>query len=133
MNRHLASALTFTGTVAAATLAAAVMTGNALAEGPIEGSRPFAGTLSRADVRAELMGDRSQVSDARGELATVHASAPRQMTSDYTRAQARADYIAARDEVRAMTAEDGGSSHIARASARAAGSADTVVAGSTTR
>lgn len=133
MNRHLASALTFAGTVAAATLAAAVMTGNALAEGPIEGATPFVGTLSRADVRADLMSDRSQVSDSRGELATVHAGAPKQMTSDYTRAQAQADYIAARDEVRAMTAEDGGSSHIARASARAFGAADTVVAGSATR
>jgi hypothetical protein len=129
MNHHLASALTFAGTVAAATLAAAVMTGNALAQGPIEGATPFTSAASRADVRADLMSERSQVSDARGELAAVHASAP-QMTSGYSRAQARADYIAARDEVRAMTAEDGGSGHIARASARTSG---TVVAGSDAR
>jgi hypothetical protein len=129
MNHHFASALTFTGTVVAATLAAAVMTGNALAQGPIEGSAPFTSAASRADVRADLMSQGSQVSDARGELAAVQASAPQQMTSGYTRAQARADYIAARDEVRAMTAEDGGSSHIVRASR----TADTVVAGSDAR
>ena len=129
MNHHLASALAFTGTVAAATLAAAVMTGNALAQGPIESSAPFFSTTSRADVNADLMSQRSVVSDARGELA-MSATATQQVTSDYTRAQARAEYIAARDEVRAMTAEDGGSSYIARASAR---TADTVVAGSDSR
>lgn len=133
MNHHLASALAFTGTVAAATLAAAVMTGNALAQGPIESSTPFVGSLSRADVRAELMSDRSQLTDSRGELATVHASAPQPMTSGYTRAQARADYIAARDEVRAMTAEAGGSGHITHAGARAAVPADMVAAGSDAR
>ena len=132
MNHHLASALAFTGTVAAATLAAAVMTGNALAQGPIEGATPFTSSVSRADVRADLMSQRSQVSDARGELAAVQATAP-QMTSGYSRAQARADYIAARDEVRAMTAEVGDSSQIARASARAVGTGHTVIAGSDAR
>jgi len=130
MNHHLASALAFTGTVAAATLAAAVMTGNALAQGPIEGATPFTSAASRADVRADLMSQRSQVSDARGELAAVQAGAAQQTASGYSRAQARADYIAARDEVRAMTAEDGGSSHIARASTR---SAPTLVAGTDAR
>ena len=129
MNHRLASALAFTGTVAAAMLAAAVMTGNALAQGPIESTTPFTSSASRADVRADLMSQRSQVSDTRGELAAVHASAPQRLTSGYSRAQARADYIAARDEVRAMTAEDGGSSHIAGAPARSA----TVVAGSDAR
>lgn len=129
MNHHLASALTFAGTVAAATLAAAVMTGNALAEGPIESSAPFTSTLSRADVQGDLMSQRSQVTDARGELAMA-ATAPQQITSAYTRAQARDEYIAARDEVRAMTAEDGGSSYISRAAAR---TANTMVAGSDAR
>ena len=41
------------------------------------------------------------------------------VASTQTREQARADYIAARDEVRAMTAEDSGSGYLAQKAQRA--------------
>ena len=69
------------------------------------------------------------VTSAASEWA-LQRNEPRQMSSGYTRAQARADYIAAREEVRAMTAEYGGSGHFAYAPSRATG---TVVAGGATR
>jgi hypothetical protein len=46
MNRSFASALAYFGSVAAATLAAALMSGYALAEGPIAALLPFAGLLT---------------------------------------------------------------------------------------
>jgi hypothetical protein len=45
MNRSFASALAYFGSVAAATLAAALMSGYALAEGPVAALLPFAGVL----------------------------------------------------------------------------------------
>jgi hypothetical protein len=45
MNRPFASALAYFGSVAAATLAAALMSGYALADGPIAAMLPFAGVL----------------------------------------------------------------------------------------
>ena len=46
------------------------------------------------------------------------AQRARQTNSGYTRAQPRAEYIAARDEVRPMTAEHAGSGHFAHAPSR---------------
>jgi hypothetical protein len=117
MNHRLASALSFGSAVAAAMLAAAAMTGNARAEGPIGDNTPFVSSRSRADVHAELMRDRHLVTSAASEW-TGQLNAPQGLDSGYTRAQARAEYIAARDEVRAMTAEHGGSGHFAYAPVR---------------
>jgi hypothetical protein len=47
--------------------------------------------------------------------------------SSYTRAQARADYIASREQVRAMNGEDGGSTYLATAGRRLP---STLIAGS---
>jgi hypothetical protein len=127
MNHRIASAFAFTGTAALATLAAALMAGNAYAEGPILQDKPFVSSRTIAEVRAEVMRDRHLISSAGGEF-QGQAVQPQAMASGYTREQARADFIASREEVRAMTSENGGSSHYAFKPARNAG---TVLAGPT--
>lgn len=117
MDYRFASTFAYLGSVAAATLAAALMSGNALAEGPIEGSAPFVSTRSAAEVRADVLQHRAQITSYASEY-SMQQAAPLS-TSGYTREQARADYIAARDEVRAMTAEDGGSGYHAAMTKRA--------------
>lgn len=117
MDQRITSSFGFIGSVAAAALAAAVMTGNARAEGPIEQIPPITGMLTRAEVKADLMAHRNQVTSYASEFALQQDVHP-QVPSGYTRAEARADYIAAREEVRAMTAEDSGSQRIARAPVR---------------
>lgn len=112
MNQRLASALAFSATVALATLASAIMAGNAMAEGPLVDSTPFVSSRTRADVRAELMRDRNMVTSAANEW-TSQLNEPHQVASGYTREQARAEFIASREEVRAATAEHGGSGYFA--------------------
>lgn len=112
MHQRITSTLAFLGTVAAATLAAAAMSGNARAEGPIEDFRPATGALSRDQVKAELMARRQELTSYASEWKLQQHAQPQQHArlqpaSGYTRAQARAEYIAARDEVRAMTSEGG--------------------------
>ena len=119
MQQRITSTFGFIGSVVAAALAAAVMTGSARAEGPIEQTKPFVGSLSRAEVQAQVTGDRRAVTSYASEYALQH-EAPASGLSGYTREQARAAFIASREEVRAMTAEDGGSSHIARMQVRTA-------------
>lgn len=116
MNQRLTSTLSFAGTVLAATLAAAVMSSQARAEGPIGQDKPFVGTLSRAQVQAELMKHRGELSSYASEWALQQTTMP-QPTPAYTRQHARAGYLAAREQVRAMTAEHGGSGHFAHAPA----------------
>ncbi|GAB3765444.1 hypothetical protein GCM10028796_22730 [Ramlibacter monticola] len=116
MHQRITSTLAFLGTVAAATLAAAVMSGNALAEGPIEDFRPTTGALSRDQAKAELMAQRQQLTSYASEW-KLQQGATLQPASGTTRAQVRADYIAAREEVRAMNSE-GGSAAFAHLPAR---------------
>ena len=123
MNHRSASALAFGSAAVAATLAAAFMAGTAHAETYSTEIRDFVGTASRADVRAQVLGN-PEVLTASNELSTQGPpQAP--MHTGYTRREATAEYIASRDEVRAMTAEDSGSSWLARGPARAH---DTMVA-----
>ena len=112
MNHRIASFLGFAGSVAAASLAAALVTGNALAEGPIEQPAPFVGSRTRAEVQAEVLQGRAQLSSYGGEWKHQQQAAL-QASSGYTRQQAQAEYLAAREEVRAMTAEHGGSGYFA--------------------
>ena len=126
MNRHIASALTLAATTASAALLAAIGASNAYAETPTIDTTPFVSTRSRADVQAELMGNRQMVSAAASEWAMQHNQVP-QLESGYTTAQAKAQFQAARDEVSAMTSEDSGSSYFARHAART--NAGTIVAG----
>jgi hypothetical protein len=113
MNRHFASALTFASTTAAIVFAAAMASSSAYAESPLAiEATPFVSSLSRADVRAELMNQRAMITAAGGEWTQQHNQVP-QLDSGYTTAQAKAEYLAARREVMALTSEDSGSSYLA--------------------
>jgi hypothetical protein len=129
MNQRISSTLGYIGSVAAAVLAASLMSGNALAEGPIEVLPPFAGSLSRAEVQAQVVDDRGHVTSYASEW-TQQQDRSLHRISGYTRQQARADFIAARDQVHAMTAEDSGSSYVAQ---MPLSTPRTTVAGSTRR
>ncbi|MFL6694387.1 MAG: hypothetical protein ACJ8GO_15680 [Ramlibacter sp.] len=117
MNQRLASTLGFSGTVLAATLAAACMSGIAHAEYPSVDILNFVGTRTTAEVRGEVMNDRVLVSTASNE-STMQGSQSQPMRTGLTRAEVRDEYLDARDEVRAMTAEDSGSSWLAHAHAQ---------------
>lgn len=118
MQQRTTSTLAFIGLAAAATLAAALMGGSARAEGPIGDIRPTGGTRSLAEVKAELLAHRAELSSYGGEWKQQQ---PTQLPvgSGYTRAQARAGYIAEREAVRAMNAEDSGSAYLAQMRTRA--------------
>jgi len=118
MHQRTTSTLTFISTAAAAMLAATLMIGNARAEGPIEDFRPTTGARSRDAVKAEVMMNRDQLTSYGAEWMQQQHTMLQPM-SGLSREQARADYIAARDEVRAMTAEDSGSAYLAHRTARA--------------
>lgn len=107
MTSRFASNVAFAGAVAAAAIASALMAGGVRAETYSTEIRDFTGTRTRDEVRAEVQADRSLFA-ASNELSTQGQAQPA-MQSGTTRSQARADYIAARDEVRAMTSEDSGS------------------------
>jgi hypothetical protein len=119
MNRF-ASTLAYVGSVAAATLAAALMSGNALAETPTIDTTSFVSRRSRAEVQAEVLGARDQVSAAGTEWA-LQQNEGQPLMAGLSRSQVTAEYIAARDQVRAMNAEDSGSSQLALAPARFTG------------
>jgi hypothetical protein len=106
MNHRFTSTFAYVGSVALATLAAALMSGQARAEGPIEVLPPFIGSLTRAEVRADLMKHRARATSFASEWSSQQNQAVSAM-SGYTREQARSDFIAAREQVRAMTAEAG--------------------------
>ena len=107
MNHRIASALAFGCSVAAATLAATAMSSNAWADDITIDTTPFVSQRSRAEVRAEVLANRAKLSSAANEwIAQQSAPLP---TSGLTRAQAQADYIAAREEVMARNSEGGGS------------------------
>ena len=112
MNRNLASALAITTTAAAALAFAAIASGNAYADDITIDNTPFVSTKTRAEVRAELMGLPEAVRNANSEWSMQLNQTP-QPNSGYTRAQAKAEYIAARREVNALNAEDSGSFYFA--------------------
>ena len=108
--------------IASAVLFAAVA-GSALAETPTVVSEPFVSTLSRAQVQAELFAYKqagvnpwsmsyNQLSDFKSSL---------------SRRQVVADFVAAREQVAAITGEDSGSAYFAQAGRHLAG--DPVLAG----
>ncbi|RYF15080.1 MAG: DUF4148 domain-containing protein [Comamonadaceae bacterium] len=120
MNHRQSSIFAFAGTLAAAVLGAAAMTGTARAEGPLEGNAPFTSSRTRAEVQAELMQNRGQVSSYASEYA-LQRGEPVHAASGYTRSQARAEYIASRDQVQAMNSEHGGAGYFARGPMRPSG------------
>lgn len=112
MNRKLASILTVTSTAAAMFAVAAIASGNAYAETPTIDDTPFVSSRTRAEVRAEVLGQSEALRNASSEWAMQQNDSPRP-NSAYTREAAKAEYIAARDEVNALNSEDSGSSYIA--------------------
>lgn len=110
MNRILASTLSITTTAAAILAVAAMASGNAYADDITIDTTPFVSTKTRAEVRAEVMGQAEALRLASSEWSMNQAAQPQ---SAYTSAQAKADYIASRSEVHALTAEDSGSSYFA--------------------
>jgi hypothetical protein len=112
MNRKFASALSVLTSAAAILAAATIASGNAYADDITIDTTPFVSTKTRAEVRAEVIGQDHLLSMAASEWSTQMNQAF-QPSSAYTRAQATAEYIAARSEVRARNAEDSGSSYFA--------------------
>lgn len=91
-------------------LLAAGFAGNALADEYVA-VEPFVGSKTRAEVRAEL--DAFKRSGVNPWSQTYNQVA--NFTSTTTQAAVVADFLESRDEVRAFTGEDSGSSHLAQA------------------
>lgn len=104
MNRQMASVLGIAAAAAAA--AVAMIAGDARAEGDTIDTRPFISQKGRAEVRAELLKYPQAARETYGEAGWQN-SLPSPFKSSVTRAEARADYIAAREEVRLLTSEAG--------------------------
>ena len=118
MTRRTFSAIAFSSSVAAATLAAIVMAGNAMAETPTVDNTPFVSTKTRAEVQAEMFSHREQLSSSAIEW--VMQQNETQNASGYTRQQAQAEYIASREQVRVMNSEGSGSGSLAPTSVQSA-------------
>lgn len=126
MNRHFAQSLAFATATAAVFCAAVIASSPAYAEGPILQETPFVGTLTRAEVQANLMSRPGLLSAGASEW-TMQRNQPSAVASRFTAEEVRAEYLAARDEVSALTSEDSGSSYLAAQRMRMNG--DTIVAG----
>lgn len=90
--------------VAALVAAAAAPIGSSLADDITIDPTPFVSTLKRADVRADVA--RSSLTEWERQHADAYAA------SGYTRAQARAEYLAGRRDVWALNGEDSGSASL---------------------
>jgi hypothetical protein len=110
MNRNLASTLTIAATAAAAFAMAALACNNAYADDITVDNTPFVSSKTRAEVQAEVLGQSQSIASSEWSTQMNHTSQP---MSDFTRAQATADYLASRDQVHALNAEDSGSSYFA--------------------
>ncbi len=83
MKRNLASALAIGATAAAAIAIAALGSGKAYADDITIDPTPFVSTKTRAEVRAEFMGQPALVTAAGSEWTLQHNQVPH-MTSGYT-------------------------------------------------
>lgn len=75
---------------------------------------PFASSVSAAQVRAELDAYRTKGVNTYSMRYNPVAA----YRSQFTRAEVRAEYLASRDQVAALTGEDSGSAYLARAAGR---------------
>jgi hypothetical protein len=107
VNRNLASVLSLAATAAAA-VAVAIASGSAYADDITVDPTPFVSTKSRAEVRAELLGQASAVRTSASEWSLQDNQVPL-IKSSYTSQQAMAEYKVSRDLVRALNGEDSGS------------------------
>jgi hypothetical protein len=117
MNRNLASALVIASTAAAAVALAALSPANAYADDITIESTPFKGSRSRAEVLAELQGQAAVVRTGATEW-SLQSNRPLKRQSVQTSEQARTEYKASRDYVRALNAEDSGSAYFIKSTPR---------------
>jgi hypothetical protein len=120
MNRILATTLTFVSTGAAALALAAIASGTAYADDITIDSTPFVSSRTRAEVRAEVMGQGEALRMANSEWSTQMNTAHLPQ-STLTRAQVRQEYISTRRAVNAFNSEDSGSSYLASMQRRSGG------------
>ena len=88
----------------------AAFAGNALAEGPIEANDPFTGGRTVAEVRAEL----DAYKQAGVNPWSTSYNPLKSFRSATTRDAVTAEYLASRNEVRALSGEDSGSAYLAQ-------------------
>jgi hypothetical protein len=110
MHPHSASALGYV-TVVAAACASALISSKAYAESPTIDNTPFVSSRTRAEVQAEVMTPGASLGYAEW---TLQGNDMRAVASSYTRADATAAYKESRDESKAFTSEDSGSSYMAQ-------------------
>jgi hypothetical protein len=114
MNRKIASLLVLAATAAA---------GSAFAESPLAVQPdPFTSTRTRAEVQAEL----HAYKQAGVNPWSISYNPLRSFKSAATREQVVADYIAARDQVAAISGEDSGSAYFSRQAGARQGASTTV-------
>ena len=106
MTRTTATSLAYITTVAAAAIAASLVSTSAYAESPTIDSTPFVSTKTRAEVQAEL-----KTPYVGGNPWSTQYNFAR--SSDLTTQQVRSTYKMSRDEVHALTSEDSGSAYLA--------------------
>lgn len=110
MNRDMKSTLGMATAAAALIAAAAIASGDALADEMSGQSATSAGTMSSAKAPTNAL-KRSDLPAFGPTEWTLNQNEPKPRTSSYTPEQAKADYTANRESVRALTAEDSGSSY----------------------
>lgn len=110
MNRNMTTALVIAAAAAAAALAMA--SGKAFADDITIENKPFVSSLSRAEVRADLLRN-SQFAREHATEWAMQLNRDPQVRSAYTSRQARADYATSRDEVMQLNGEDSGSAYLA--------------------
>lgn len=128
MNSRFANTLAFAATAAAFACATLIAASPAYAETPTIDTTPFVSTRTRDEVRSELMQQAELARSGAREWA-MQQNGPRVLASGFTSAQAKQRYIAAREEVSALTGEDSGSMYLARLNGRG-GSGSVTIAGS---
>jgi hypothetical protein len=89
---------------------ASAFAGSAFAETPMASDNVFQSAASRASVQAELQQHRQAGVDAFAD----GYDQLREFRSERTRTAVQAEYMAARDQVAAMTSEDSGAVYISR-------------------
>ncbi len=113
MNRTTSTALAVA--TAAAAAAIAIASGDAFADDITIDNTPFVSTLSRAEVRSELLKQPDHWRHASDEWTSQLNGVPQlNGTSTVAKGQARSDYKTNRLEVNALNGEDSGSFHLAR-------------------
>lgn len=109
MNRDIESllAIAAVGAIAAAAAAAMALPRTAFADDITIETQPFVSSRTRGEVQQELLGQARQVRAAANEWSQQQGMV---LKGQVTVPEVRADFVANRREVTALTAEDSGSS-----------------------